>query len=116
MTGKLLKKYSLITKFNWGIAAVLLLLNFYLYSRLPRSVPIHLNLFNQPDNMGGKMIIWVFPLIFVVFEFFFRESRIDHLSFISLRNNRMIKIGLLIFQLILWVLILRSYSYYFTLI
>ncbi|MDA9472197.1 DUF1648 domain-containing protein [Enterococcus sp. 5H] len=113
MLTKLLKGYPLITKFNWGIAAILIGLNVYLYPRLPQVVPIHFNLFNQPSNFGGKMIIWIFPLIFVAFSVFFNESKLDAVFSRSVKRNQLTKMAFMIFQLVLWVLILRAYSAYF---
>lgn len=113
MLEKLLKGYPLVTKFNWGITAVLLALNVYLYPRLPQVVPIYFNVFSQPNNFGSKMIIWVFPLIFVFFSVFFKESRLNAVFTKNVKVNQLTKAAFLVGQLVLWVLILRAYSTYF---
>ncbi|EMF0060595.1 DUF1648 domain-containing protein [Enterococcus hirae] len=114
------KKYQLLTKINLFLSLTLFISNLYLYPKLPETVPTYFPLFGPPNNSGGKMIIWTFPVIFLVFTFIFNDrvlAKIPPFSIVTLLLKEKTRKGILItLQLILWYFGLSSYTYYYTLI
>lgn len=59
--------YAMIRKIlTYGgcvIALGLLVLSFIIFPKLPNEVPIHINLFGVPDQFGGKLGIFVWPVV-----------------------------------------------------
>lgn len=120
MNNIIVKKYQLLTNTNLFLALIVFISNLYLYPKLPKVVPTYFPLFGTPNNLGGKNIIWTFPIIFLVYNFLFNEkvlSKIPIFSIItsSLKEKTKKEI-LIVLQIILWYLGLSSYVYYYTLI
>lgn len=110
MIKKIVKGYPLVTAFNWGIAAVLIVVNVYLYPRLPQKIPAP---FGAASHLSNKWILWVFPLIFLVLAFFLNEKRLDQVVKPAPDKTQWLKFVSLVVQLLLWVILLRSYATYF---
>lgn len=113
MMKKIINSYSLVTTFNWGIAAVLIVLNVYLYPRLPQVVPVQFNFFGSDTHLRSKLIIWLFPLIFVLFAFLFNEKQLNRFISPPSTKNKWLKFGVLLLQLVCWFILLRAYTTYF---
>ncbi|WP_423252942.1 DUF1648 domain-containing protein [Melissococcus plutonius] len=68
------EKYQKIIHLNFLWAFFSFICNFYLYPKLPTIVPIHFRWNGISNDLGGRFIIWVFPLIFIVFHVAFNEK------------------------------------------
>lgn len=110
MIKKIIKGYHLVTAFNWGIAAILIVMNVYLYPRLPQIIPTP---FSGTNHLTSKLIIWGFPLVFLLLAFFLNEKRLDRLIVPTTTKNDWLKLVVLVLQLVLWLLLLRAYTAYF---
>lgn len=110
------KKYQQIINLNFLFAIIITLSNLYLYPKLPSIVPTYFPLFGPPNNPGGKIIIWVFPLIFLVFRILFNIDLWEKISLFSILNKDKKKTILIIFQLLLWISALNCYLFYYSLI
>ena len=107
------EKYQKIIHLNFLWAFLSFLFNFYLYPRLPEVVPNHFQWDGTPDNPGGRFIIGVLPLIFIVCNILFNEKIL--FRFFSRFNPSFIKVIAVIVQAVLWCSILYAYFYYFSL-
>lgn len=116
MGNYIVKHYNFFIKVNWILSVVTAVANIFLYTKLPQIVGNHFNMLGIPDSSGGKAIIWVFPLIFLVCAFLFNEAYIDKLSLGWIKNKKIMKICILGGQIILWIAILSPYIYYFSII
>lgn len=120
MINFVVSKYKQITNINLLFTLLLFISNLYLYPKLPSIVPTYFPLFGPPNNPGGKVIIWTFPLIFFVFNLIFNKNIISKISILStltaLLKEKTKKVILIFIQIILWYLALSCYVYYYTLI
>jgi uncharacterized membrane protein len=48
---------------GWGILLLQWLLTTIYYPRLPDSIPVHFDVYGNPDRIGDKTMIWNLPLI-----------------------------------------------------
>lgn len=110
MIKKIVNGYHLVTAFNWGIAGILIVINVYLYPRLPQVVPVPVG---GTSHLMNKLILWAFPLVFLAFAFFLSEKRLNHLAPPPSAKNYWIKLVVLVLQLVLWLVLLRTYTAYF---
>ncbi|MGM0125247.1 hypothetical protein IGI37_002645 [Enterococcus sp. AZ194] len=107
MIHTLTSNYSRIQKLNYLFLICSLALSSYLFLHLPAQVPTYFDFFGTPSNMGGKAIVWGFPLIFLVSRFLFSENRLPRLFASWTAHNNAVKIGCLGLELLLWCFIFR---------